>query len=335
MAMPYHRPSYRVTLAGQDITPKLNGRLHSLRIKAQRDQESDQLDIVLTDHDGELAIPPSGALLSVAIGWQDEGLIDRGTFHVDEVEHSGSPDRLTIRARAADMQQMLPGKRTQSWHDPTQTLGTIIGAVAGRNGLSPIIGGDLGAIPLPHIDQTDESDLNFLTRLGRRYDAVATIKSGRLLFTPAGDGRAASGAALGGVVITRRDGDQHRYSRTSRDAESYTGVKAYWNDPRAAARQEVVAGGTGKLKELRAVFANEADAMDEAVSEWQRIQRREALFELTMAHGRADLIAETPITLVGWKPQIDGTDWLITDVEDILDDKGYITRIRCEVKVGA
>lgn len=74
--------------------------------------------------------------------------------------------------------------------------------------------------------------------------------------------------------------------------------------------------------------------MDEARSEWQRIQRREALFELTMAHGRADLIAKTPITLVGWKPQIDGTDWLITEVEDILNDKGFITRIRCDVKVG-
>ncbi|WP_275286914.1 contractile injection system protein, VgrG/Pvc8 family [Halomonas elongata] len=334
MPVPYHRPSYRVTLAGQDITPKLNGRLTSLRIKAQRDQESDQLDITLTDHDGELAIPPSGAMLSVAIGWKDEGLIDRGTYHVDEVEHSGSPDKLTIRARAADMGEQLPKKRTQSWHDPTQKLGDIIGAIAGRNGLSPVIGGELASIPLPHIDQTDESDINFLTRLGKRYDAVATIKSGRLLFTPAGDGKAASGASLGGLTITRKDGDRHRYSRTSRDAESYTGVKAFWNDPRKAKRQEVVAGGTEKLKELRAVFATEADAMDEARSEWQRIQRREALFELTMAHGRADLIAESPLTLVGWKPQIDGTDWLITDVEDILDDNGYITRIRCEVKAG-
>lgn len=329
---PYHRPGYRITLAGQDITPKVNGRLNSLRIKAQRDQESDQLDLVLTDHDGQLAIPPSGAMLSVAIGWQDEGLVDRGLFHVDEIEHSGSPDRLTIRARAADMRRMLPGKRTQSWHGPTQTLGDIIGTVAGRNGLSPVIGGDLAAIPLPHIDQTDESDLNFLTRLGQRYDAVATIKSQHLIFTPAGNGRAASGAALGGVVLTRKSGDRHRYSRTERDADSYTGVRVYWNDPREAKRQVVIAGGTEKLKELRAVFASEADATDAARSEWQRIQRRAALFELTLAHGRADLAAETPVTVSGFKPQIDGTDWLITDVEDILDDNGYVTRIRCEVK---
>lgn len=112
----------------------------------------------------------------------------------------------------------------------------------------------------------------------------------------------------------------------------FTGVRAYWNDPREAKRQVVIAGGTEKLKELRAVSVSEADATDAARSEWQRIQRRAALFELTLAHGRADLAAETPVTVAGFKPPIDGTDWLITDVEDILDDNGYITRIRCEVK---
>ncbi len=38
------------------------------------------------------------------------------------------------------------------------------------------------------------------------------------------------------------------------------------------------------------------------------------------------------MTVSGFKPPIDDTDWLITDVEGILDDNGYTTRIRCEVK---
>lgn len=41
---------------------------------------------------------------------------------------------------------------------------------------------------------------------------------------------------------------------------------------------------------------------------------------------------ETPLTLTGWKAGIDGADRLATEVEDSLDDSGYVTRIRCEVK---
>lgn len=118
----YRRPGYRITIAGQDITPRINGRLINLRITSQRGQEADQLDLALTDHDGQLELPPRGAKLTVAIGWQDEGLLDRGVFVVDEIdEHSGSPDQLTIRARAADMRNLLPGKRSQSWHDHGMT----------------------------------------------------------------------------------------------------------------------------------------------------------------------------------------------------------------------
>lgn len=37
---------------------------------------------------------------------------------------------------------------------------------------------------IEHIDQTHESDAAFLRRLGRKYDAVATVKNDKLLFIP-------------------------------------------------------------------------------------------------------------------------------------------------------
>ncbi|OLO03324.1 phage late control D family protein [Salinicola socius] len=324
----YHRPGYRITLDGQDITPRINGRLINLRITSQRGGEADQLDISLTDHDGRLALPPHGAPLSVAIGWQDEGLIDRGVFIVDEVEHSGSPDRVTIRARAADMRNLLPGKRSQSWHGIT--IAEIVDTIAKRHDLTPIIGDTLAGIRIGHIDQTDESDLNFITRLGQRFDAIAAVKSERMLFTLAGEALTASGIALPRVTLTRRDGDQHRYSRTDRD--SYTGVRAHWNDTAGSKRKTAIAGTGDKFKDLRDTYATEADALDAAKAELRRVQRGKATFELTLAHGRADLMPETPLTLTGWKADIDTAEWLITEVEDSLDDNGYLSRLRCEVK---
>ncbi|SES09141.1 hypothetical protein SAMN04487958_1072 [Vreelandella subterranea] len=324
----YPRPSYRITLNGDDITPRFNGRLINLTLREQRGLEADQLDITLADHDGELAIPPRGAELEVAFGWQDEGLIDKGRFTVDEVQHSGTPDQLTIRARSADMRGQLPGKRTQSWHE--LTLGEIVTTIAGRHDLKPVVADVLYGIRVGHIDQTEESDLNFLTRLGERYDAIAAIKAGRMLLTVAGEGLTASGQAMPPITLTRRDGDQHRYSVTERDA--YSGVKAYWNDTRGAERKTVLAGTADNAKQLRPTYATEDDALTAARAEWQRIQRGLAEFELTLTLGRADILPETPLTLSGYKPQIDATAWLVTEVEHSLNDGGFGTLMRCEVR---
>ena len=322
----YPKPSYHITLDGTDITPRINGRLISLTLREQRGLEADQLDITLADHDGQLAIPPRGAEMQVAFGWQEEGLVDKGRFTVDEVQHTGTPDQLTIRARSADMRGQLPGKRTQGWHDVT--LGEIVTTIAGRNALEPVVAAVLNGIRIGHIDQTDESDLNFLTRLGERYDAIAAIKAGRMLFTVAGQGLTASGRAMPAITLTRRDGDQHRYSVTDRDA--YSGVKAYWNDTRGAERQTVLAGTEENAKQLRPTYATEDDAIAAARAEWQRIQRGMAEFELTLALGRADLLPETPLTLAGFKPQIDATAWLVSEVTHSLNDEGFTSSIKLE-----
>ncbi len=322
----YPKPSYHITLDGTDIPPRINGRLISLTLREQRGLEADQLDITLADHDGQLAIPPRGAELQVAFGWQEEGLVDKGRFTVDEVQHTGTPDQLTIRARSADMRGQLPGKRTQGWHDVT--LGEIVTTIAGRNALEPVVAAVLNGIRIGHIDQTDESDLNFLTRLGERYDAIAAIKAGRMLFTVAGQGLTASGRAMPAITLTRRDGDQHRYSVTDRDA--YSGVKAYWNDTRGAERQTVLAGTEENAKQLRPTYATEDDAIAAARAEWQRIQRGMAEFELTLALGRADLLPETPLTLAGFKPQIDATAWLVSEVTHSLNDEGFTSSIKLE-----
>lgn len=95
------------------------------------------------------------------------------------------------------------------------------------------------------------------------------------------------------------------YSVTDRDA--YSGVKAYWNDTRGAERKTVLAGSGDNAKQLHPTYATEDDALAAARAEWQRIQRGLAEFELTLALGRADILPESPLTISGYKPQIDAT----------------------------
>ena len=107
-------------------------------------------------------------------------------------------------------------------------------------------------------------------------------------------------------------------------------MKAYWNDTRGAERQTVLAGTEENAKQLRPTYATEDDALAAARAEWQRIQRGLAEFELTLALGRADLLPETPLTLTGFKPQIDATAWLVSEVTHSLNDEGFTSSIKLE-----
>ena len=104
--------------------------------------------------------------------------MDKGTFEVDEVEHQGAPDRISIRARAAEMRREMRTRKEKSWHDTN--IGAIVETIARQNNLTPRVDPGLAAIKVEHIDQTGESDLHFLTRLAKKHDAVATVKKGHL-----------------------------------------------------------------------------------------------------------------------------------------------------------
>lgn len=324
----YPIPAWRVVLDGQDLTERIAPRLLDLTLTECRDGEADQLDLRLHDHDGRMALPKRGVTLSLALGWVDEGLVQKGSFRVDEVEHSGSPDVITVRARSADLTNPMRARIDRSWHDTT--LGTVLRAIAGSHGLSAGISAGLAAIALDHLDQANESDVALLTRLGKRFDAVATVKAGKLLFSPIGSGATPAGLNLPQASITRTDGDQHRYGAADRD--TYSGVRAYWNDHKGARRKSVLVGDDSNAKAMRETYHDEKTAREHARAEWNRLQRGAAKLDYTLALGRADLYPEQRLTIAGFgKPEIDGQDWLIARVtHTVTGDSGYSTRLELE-----
>jgi phage protein D len=351
----YKRPIYRLQVDGKDITTTVQGRLISLTLTDNPGFDADQLDIVLDDSDGKLELPPKGATVSVAIGWADSGLVEKGTYTADEVGHSGTPDKLTIRARSADLRAGLSTQKERSWH--ATTIGAIVDAIAANNELKPMVSDAMRTIAIKHIDQTNESDISFLTRLAGMHDAIATVKNGKLMFIHAGGAVSASGKALPAITITRQSGDQHDFNVA--DRESYTHVKATWNDLGAGGKGEILWGkleedqelakavrspvkskapkvaidaGGGNIKVLRHVYASASSAKHAARAAWRRIQRGMAEFTLTLAHGQPDLMPELPATVQGWKKNIDSTDWILGPVTHNLNDNGYTTQIALEIR---
>lgn len=326
----YGVPAFRLTVDGKDIARLISPRLMSLELTDNRGLEADQLSITLSDHDGLLEIPRKGAVVKLWLGWSDTGLVDKGSYTVDETEHSGAPDILSIRARSADLRGSLKTKRERSWSEVT--LGAVLTEIASEYGLTPKIAAEVSARAVKHLDQANESDANMLTRLGELHDAVISVKAGCLICLPAGGGKTAGGAALPHITLTRSDGDGHRFLQADRD--SYDSVKAYYYDVGSTKKQEAIAGGGEKVKELRHTYSDRDSALRAARSELNRLQRGSATLSYSLAKGRADLIPELTYSLLGVKSEIEAIVWYGGNVQHSLTaDNGYTTSLELESKL--
>lgn len=376
-----HRtPAFKVVITTkdkkqQDITQVVSSRLINLSLTDNRGLEADTLDLELSDHDGKLALPPRNATISLALGWKGKPLIDKGQYSVDEVQFSGgagSADRLTIRARAADLKGSFSEQKERSFDK--KTLGEIIDTIAKENQLKSHCEKKLANTFIAHIDQTNESDINLLSRLAEEHGAMCTVKNGTLLFMPLGQGKTATGKPIPLRKITRKNGDSYTFSIA--ESENYKAVRAYWHDTdtgkrgeitvdentkivkkqrmtkgrtlkngtvkgrrlskrkyREIEQQEPITSDSSQIKSLRHTYASERNAITAAKSAFDKLKRGVATFSLNLAFGEPDLIPETPIELSGFKAEIDATNWLITRVTHNLSDSGFTSQIECELKV--
>ncbi|AJI95555.1 phage late control D family protein [Yersinia ruckeri] len=361
-------PAFMLTLGGKDISANLSNRLISLTMTDNRGFEADQLDIELDDSDGQVVMPARGAILSLFLGWKGSALIGKGQFTVDEIEHRGAPDTLTVRARSADFRGSLNSRREASYHDTT--LGAVVTQIAERNKLTAALAKGLAEIKIPHVDQSQESDIKFLTRLAERNGAEVSVKAGKLLFLKAGNSVTASGKPIPTMTIERADGDRHQFAIADRNA--YTGVTASWlhtKDPKPKKQKvklqrkaksqhlralqhpkakpikakttkpqeekqgEYLAGEADNVLALTTIYATKAQAMRAAQAKWDKLQRGVAEFSINLAMGRADLYPETPVTVRGFKSVIDQQAWTITKVTHTLGESGYTTALELEVKL--
>nr|WP_232625531.1 phage late control D family protein [Pectobacterium parmentieri] len=342
-------PAFNIMMGGKTLV-LLDERLISLSMTDNRGFDADQITLSVDDADGLLQLPPRGAELSVSIGWKGEALVYKGVFVVDEVAHSGPPDTLEVTARSADFRDEFNVKREISWHD--LTVERVVSAIAHRYKLKPIISAQLMELEIDHADQTQESDMSFLTRMAEMLGAIATVKNGCLLFILPGGGVSASGKPLPAAEITRSSGDRHSFRIADRDA--YTGVRAYWLDLNFGKKKKVsvkrrkakpkkekssgregdyMEGEDGNVYVLRKTYQNETAAKRAAAAKWQQLQRGAAQFSITLARGRADLYPEVHVSVSGFKADIDNQEWIISRVEHVIDGSGFTSRLELEAKI--
>lgn len=325
-------PVLQLTADNKPLNDQVMARLMTVSVTDNKNLEADELAITLDDHDGALELPKRGVKLQCWMGYEDAGIHDMGTYVVDSCEWSGTPDTISIKAKSADFKSSLKSGRSESYHN--KTLGEIADTVAKRQQLTLSIKPELVSIDVGHVDQTDESDIHLLTRLCYQYGAVVNIKHGKLLIFTANANVSVSGHPLDITVITRQTGDQFRYSVEDRQGD-YTGVSARYQDKGRATKKTATAGnvekrGGGddpntKTKRLKGAYKSKQAAAAAAAAEMKRIEEEQATFSISTAYAYPAVTTESPITLQGFKAEIDKLKWTVDKAEHTYRKYGGLT----------
>ena len=302
-------PVLKLTADSKPLNDQVMARIMTLSVTDNKNLDADELTLTLDDHDGALALPKRGVKLQCWLGFEDTGIHDMGIYIVDSSEWSGTPDTISIRAKSADFKSSLKSGHSQSYHN--KTLGEVAETVAKRQQLTLSIKPELVSINVGHVDQTDESDIHLLTRLCHQYGAVVNIKHGKLLIFTANSNVSASGHALDITLITRQTGDQFRYSVEDRQSD-YDNVSASYQDKSEAKRKTVnTKGKKGKTKKLKGTYKSKDAAHAAAQAESKRIKEQQAKFSIATAYAYPAVTTESPITLQGFKAEIDVLKWTV------------------------
>ncbi|MFJ4256690.1 phage late control D family protein [Pseudomonas monteilii] len=320
------KPTYRIIADNKDITPLINDRLLLLRISDKPGMESDEFELRIDDRDQAVALPGRGGRVEVLLGYEGKPLKRMGAFTVDEVQLSGPPDTLTIRGKASDMRGSGKTVRSGSWENVP--LSQIANEVAKRNGWEPVCP---VTTRVERVDQRNESDFNFVTRLARQYDSTAKVAEGRLLVMPRQDGKSTSGKALQVVTINKTDVERYQFRLGDRSTQK--AVKTQHQDQKTGALQVVqldngeAPSGLPPVHTDRHIYPNKTAAAQAAKARLAAFNRSTASVRLEMA-GRTDLFAECTINAQGFKVGLDG-DYLVDSVEQTFTQSGWTTTVEC------
>jgi uncharacterized protein len=174
--------AYRILINGRDVTSTWHAqrRLLEIEVDDREGEASDACTLVLDDRPPHIQWPPEGGDLRLWLGNTPSELVDLGSFTLDAPEASSPPDLLTVKGHAASYiasgrRMPVQSERSRAW--ALVTLGDMATTIATEHGLVARVQKEVAGELIDAIEQVDESDIAFLSRIAKRFDARVRVKS--------------------------------------------------------------------------------------------------------------------------------------------------------------
>ncbi|WP_163832161.1 contractile injection system protein, VgrG/Pvc8 family [Spartinivicinus ruber] len=304
--------NYQITISSYPVI--IQNHLISLELTDEAGIKSDSVTLKLSDPEGNLPIPAKGTKLSVAI--QN---IHMGDFIIDEVSLSGPPNQMTIQAKGANLRDQLRSPKSRSWHQ--KKLVDIVTTVANDNGLKPKIAEIFTPIVIDHIDQTEESDINFLSRIALDHGAIVKPMMEHLVFVERGKTKTATGRQLSPITITKVS----KWNLKAPDRQYYKSVTAKHHSTEEGKTSHVKVGNGEPVYTIKMIYPTKEAAQVSAKAKLSGLNDTEASLSITVV-GNPELIAERPVIIQGVRAGVDGR-WVVKQTKHLVSASGYTTSV--------
>ena len=340
-------PAIRVDLDGIDITANLipapfglpldsggavipggslsGGPLISIAVTDYEAKTSDSVELVI-DNREQYPAPAKGSQFQVWMGYAETGLTNMGTFQVDSWKKKGRPRTLIVSAKAVGFTTEIKSPKSRSYHQ--MTVGGIVNQVAGYSGLSAIVHPSLSAISIGHLDQSNESDLHFMTRLGERVGGNFKLANGGMIMNLAGSGTLPSGSPAPVFSISETDATVKEWEASGNERGSYGSAQAFWQDTKQGQRQTVSVGSGNPVYRIRSLFKTQVEAQQSAQARLSALNRGKISLDLSL-WGNPDIFAGARVQAGDFDPDVDGL-FGIKMAKHKIDGSGFDTNLNCE-----
>lgn len=310
-------PKYLIYINGSESTSLIYDKLISMNLTDNANNESDELEIVVS---GNFVRPKYQDEIKIYLGYGlDVEFV--GLFKVQSTSKNFT--QLSIRATSVDFSDNFKVKRNITYEH--LSIKQIAGQIANKHSLK--LKSDFDDLFVLSQAQANESDMHFLNRLAKEYNAIFNIKNDTLYFMKKIKEENRSDELPKYFIDVNYCHDiSIEYSNTS----LYNSCEVSWHDTKENKTFSVVYpknGGEPVLK-FKSSFKNEAQAIERAKAQLQRANqglvsgslKKEG--ELIFAGGIIDLVNNI---------DLDITEYQVTRVtHNLSKQSGWITTIDFE-----
>ena len=310
-------PGYIIVINGNDKTSVIHNKLISLTLTDNANNESDELEIVVS---GNFIRPAYEDQIKIFFGYGTDVQF-MGLFNVQSTSKTFT--QLSIKATGIDFSDNFKVKRNITYEK--LSLKQLANQIADRHSLK--LKSDFDDIYLLSQSQSNESDMHFLNRLAKEYNALFNIKNDTLYFVKK-------------IKENKKNDDLPKYSIDvnyctdisieQSNKTSYNSCEVSWHDTKENKTFTKVYppnGGEPILK-FKGSFKNEAHAMERAKAQLQKANQ--GLISGNLRKSGDVIFAGGILTLLNNIDQ-DEEEYQITRVTHNLDKQsGWITSLEFE-----
>ncbi len=316
------RNNVSIVIAGHnvtgDVSPYLSKASYSDRVEAESDDVSLVFEDTLDKWKGPW-YPSEGDTMEVSLG-PTGGMLNCGTFEIDEIELSFAPDILTVKAIGAAVTKGLRTKNSKAFEK--QSLHKIAKYFADKHSLK-LVGktGELQKIEIERKTQEKQTDISFLSQLAKEYGIIFSVRGDQLIFMDNDE------LETQDSVMTIDKAEMNRGSFKDKTSQIYAGATVATRDIKSNSvkKWNVEASTNGASKAIlvvkgRAESQSQAEAKAKSALKDKNKDKFTGSFSMP---GNPKLVAGVNVTLTGIG-NFSGK-WHIVSSGHSIDKSGYTT----------